>query len=220
MRSTLPGCVGARECSKNSDSLGLRSCYHGSMKETISFGSSPCDEPCVQVGDDNYEELTREECQRFIDLIRKRVGPEPEGARLFIKSEAFERWQTWHRQSLLPREFVVTRDTRFVPLRAGFGGGVLGSVFQFVWPLEVTEREPGSIDDPYLIIERVNPSQYDRWNRYVFTWATWHFNFLLLDDEQARLVTGPWSKEQREWWRSMERIWEPWRWKSQGEDWK
>lgn len=56
------------------------------MKDTIEIGSSPCDEDCVQVGADSYELLAREECNRFIELIRKKLGPEPEGARLFVKS--------------------------------------------------------------------------------------------------------------------------------------
>ncbi len=56
------------------------------MKETIEIGSSPSDETCAYVGMDNYEVLAREECERFIALIRKKLGPEPEGARLFVKS--------------------------------------------------------------------------------------------------------------------------------------
>jgi hypothetical protein len=55
------------------------------MKDTIELGSSPCNEDCLQVGNENYELLAKVECQRFIELIRKKLGPEPPLARLFIK---------------------------------------------------------------------------------------------------------------------------------------
>ena len=55
------------------------------MKETIEIGSVPCDEACAQVGDPNYGVLAYAECKRFIELIRKVCGSEPEGARLRIK---------------------------------------------------------------------------------------------------------------------------------------
>lgn len=50
----------------------------------LSIGSGPCEEACVQVSSD----LTamKAECWRFINLIRKHLGPEPEGARLKVKS--------------------------------------------------------------------------------------------------------------------------------------
>lgn len=55
------------------------------MKDYIAIGSSPADEPCVQVGSENYYALCREECHRFIKLIREVLGNEPEGARLAVK---------------------------------------------------------------------------------------------------------------------------------------
>ena len=56
------------------------------MRDFLSIGSSPCDEPCAQVGQRDYDEKAQEECRRFIELIRRTLGPEPEGARLAIKS--------------------------------------------------------------------------------------------------------------------------------------
>ena len=56
------------------------------MVDYISIGPTPCNEECAQVGDPDYIEKAREECQRFLKLIRERIGPEPEGARLAIKS--------------------------------------------------------------------------------------------------------------------------------------
>jgi hypothetical protein len=56
------------------------------MRDYLTLGSAPCGEDCAQVGQPNYHERARHECQRFIDLIHRTVGPEPEGARLAIKS--------------------------------------------------------------------------------------------------------------------------------------
>jgi hypothetical protein len=52
----------------------------------IDIGSTPADEECAQVGSPDYARRAREECNRFINLIRHVVGPEPEGARLTVKS--------------------------------------------------------------------------------------------------------------------------------------
>ena len=52
----------------------------------ISIGSTPLYERCTQVGTPDYWERAREECRRFLDLIRKKLGPEPPGARLKVKS--------------------------------------------------------------------------------------------------------------------------------------
>ena len=58
------------------------------MRDYFYLGSSPCEEPCVQVtSDGGYIGAMRAECRRFIDLIRRVLGPEPEGARLTIKRE-------------------------------------------------------------------------------------------------------------------------------------
>jgi hypothetical protein len=56
------------------------------MRDFLSIGSSPWDEDCVQVGQPDYHKKAREECMRFIELLRKTFGPEPEGAHLAIKS--------------------------------------------------------------------------------------------------------------------------------------
>ena len=55
------------------------------MRDFLSIGSSPWDENCVQVGQSDYYEKAREECMRFIQLLRQKFGPEPEGAELRIK---------------------------------------------------------------------------------------------------------------------------------------
>ena len=55
-------------------------------RDYIDIGSTPALEDCAQVGSENYERRAREECNRFIALIRKTLGEEPEGARLAVKS--------------------------------------------------------------------------------------------------------------------------------------
>jgi hypothetical protein len=55
------------------------------MIDSLSIGPVPADEDCAQVGDDDYFLRARHECFRFIELIRKALGPEPEGAHLRIQ---------------------------------------------------------------------------------------------------------------------------------------
>ena len=56
------------------------------IKDSLYIGESPWDESCAQVGSDMYPVNARKECARFIDQIRNHYGSEPEGARLYIKS--------------------------------------------------------------------------------------------------------------------------------------
>ena len=56
------------------------------MRDYINIGSSPCDEPCAQVGEPDYYPKAKEECNRFIKLIREKLGEEPPGAYLRVKS--------------------------------------------------------------------------------------------------------------------------------------
>lgn len=54
------------------------------MRDEMSLGPSPSEEECAQVGTPDYLQKAKEECQRYINLIRKHLGNEPEGARLSI----------------------------------------------------------------------------------------------------------------------------------------
>lgn len=57
-------------------------------RDYIDIGPAPCDEECVQVSPDgNYLPAMRTECNRFIELIRKKLGPEAGAARLSVKTE-------------------------------------------------------------------------------------------------------------------------------------
>jgi hypothetical protein len=56
------------------------------MRDVLSIGSPPWDEACAQVGQPDYDQKAREECRRFMRLLRQHLGPEPEGAQLAIKS--------------------------------------------------------------------------------------------------------------------------------------
>ena len=55
------------------------------MRDYLSIGSSPADEDCVQVGTENYAARARQECSRYIELLRLKFGPEPKGAELVVK---------------------------------------------------------------------------------------------------------------------------------------
>jgi hypothetical protein len=56
------------------------------MHDHMEIGCAPSDEPCVNVGEENYYPRAKEECARFIELTRKKLGDEPPGARLAVKS--------------------------------------------------------------------------------------------------------------------------------------
>ena len=60
------------------------------MRDYLYLGSTPSEEKCAQVGSDNYYDLAQAECTRFIELLRKTFGPEPEGAQLRIKYESHD----------------------------------------------------------------------------------------------------------------------------------
>lgn len=55
-------------------------------RDYLDLGAAPGMESPVQVGTDNYESLARPECIRFIELIRKTLGPEPQYASLQVTS--------------------------------------------------------------------------------------------------------------------------------------
>jgi hypothetical protein len=55
------------------------------MEFHVTLGATPCDEPCEQVGPDFRPHVAQAECERFIALIRSKVGPEPNGAKLKVK---------------------------------------------------------------------------------------------------------------------------------------
>ena len=56
------------------------------MRYYIPIGPVPAEEECIQVREENYQERSRKECNRFIERIRQVLGSEPEGAKLAIKS--------------------------------------------------------------------------------------------------------------------------------------
>jgi hypothetical protein len=56
------------------------------MENYLVLAPAPSEEDCACVGEEDYMLRARAECQRFIALLRKRFGPESEGARLAVKS--------------------------------------------------------------------------------------------------------------------------------------
>jgi len=52
------------------------------MKDCMDIGPTPPAEDCAQLGEPGYYEKAQEEGKRYIALIRKKLGKEPEGAHL------------------------------------------------------------------------------------------------------------------------------------------
>lgn len=81
------------------------------MKDYINIGSVPCEEDCAQVGREGYREQAVKECKRFIELLRKTFGDEPEGARLAIKwfdhdFGSSARWSAGTKRKMRKREIM------------------------------------------------------------------------------------------------------------------
>ena len=51
----------------------------------IPLGSAPANEDCADIGMRGYAAAARKECQAYIEAIRRKLGPEPAGARLAVK---------------------------------------------------------------------------------------------------------------------------------------
>ena len=56
------------------------------MREHLDLGSTPADEPCAQVGSDDYQERARKETRAYVNQLRRMFGPEPEGSKIAAKS--------------------------------------------------------------------------------------------------------------------------------------
>ena len=56
------------------------------MRDFFDFDTVPCDEPCAQVGDDDYRLNARTEAKRFIAMLERRFPNKPEKAYFSIKS--------------------------------------------------------------------------------------------------------------------------------------
>lgn len=56
------------------------------MGDYLNLGPTPAEEPAAQLGEPDYETRARAECQRYIDLLRKKFGPEPQGSKLKVRS--------------------------------------------------------------------------------------------------------------------------------------
>jgi hypothetical protein len=56
------------------------------MDADILLGPVPCKESHAQVGQEDYRNQAVLECRAYIKAIRKKLGPEPEGAMLRVKA--------------------------------------------------------------------------------------------------------------------------------------
>jgi len=83
------------------------------MRDYIDLGSAPANEDCAQLGAPDYYEKARAECTRFIQLLRRTFGDEPEGARLAIKSNAHEWGNYYSVVCYFDDEFAGAREYAF-----------------------------------------------------------------------------------------------------------
>jgi hypothetical protein len=51
----------------------------------ILLGPTPAEESSVRPGDSGYADIAFLQCRRYIALLRRAIGPEPEGARLRVR---------------------------------------------------------------------------------------------------------------------------------------
>ena len=56
----------------------------------LSLGPAPAEEDCCQVGQDDYLYRARRECRRYVELLRTKFGPEPDGAEIRITRNAHD----------------------------------------------------------------------------------------------------------------------------------
>jgi hypothetical protein len=55
------------------------------MRTYLELAPAPTEEDCAQVGTPGYRDRALVECARFIRLLRRNIGPAPEGAWLSVK---------------------------------------------------------------------------------------------------------------------------------------
>lgn len=60
------------------------------MRDYVEISSTPAEEQCASVGDENYRALAHLECRAFIHQLRRQFGKEPGTARLVIGSNPHE----------------------------------------------------------------------------------------------------------------------------------
>jgi hypothetical protein len=56
------------------------------MSEEVLLGSAHADEGHAQIGETDYRSRAMRECRAYIKAIRKKIGPEPDEARLHVKA--------------------------------------------------------------------------------------------------------------------------------------
>lgn len=57
------------------------------MKDKVYIGPCPIDERGAQIGDPDFSNKNIEECRKYIDLIIKKFGEPPKGAKVYYVQE-------------------------------------------------------------------------------------------------------------------------------------
>ena len=56
------------------------------MRDALDLGQVPSDEPCAQVGADDYADRARPECRAYVHQLVRQFGEPPAGARFRVAS--------------------------------------------------------------------------------------------------------------------------------------
>ncbi len=62
----------------------MKSAQFGNGMETVEIGSTPNDEPCAQVGSDNYRQLAQMEIKAFAKQCQRMFPNKPQGVRFVV----------------------------------------------------------------------------------------------------------------------------------------
>ncbi len=65
-------------------------------RDHIDIGAAPAEEDCVQVGTPDYTARAKKECLRFIELLRKHMGPELMSNPLYSRWLSLREWEVHH----------------------------------------------------------------------------------------------------------------------------
>lgn len=60
------------------------------MKDYLEIGCAPSFEDCAQVGEPDYPERSRKECQAFLNQLMRKFSNPPDGAKLSVRTEGGE----------------------------------------------------------------------------------------------------------------------------------
>lgn len=83
------------------------------MRDYISLGSVPIDEPCAQVGEPDYYHNAKAECVRYLKFLQETFGPEPPLTQFRIQSFAHDYGRAYEVVIYYESEDPISRSYAF-----------------------------------------------------------------------------------------------------------